>query len=745
MRSTISIVYVYYNTPFEILSSIKSVPNAIGNLAYEIIVIDNNSSKPLPSEINKIPNIKIIKSSKNYGYGKGLNQGVKISNGNYLLLTNPDTEFLKDSIVNLLRRIKQDSKIGIIAPQVIDEKGKILQSISGMPYLPKSLFVFSLVGKIFPNNSFIKSYHNLDLDRNIEQEVDVVGGACMMIRKSVFNSTYGFDENFFMYFEEADFCYRVRKLRYKVVYYPKAKVIHFVGKSTQDKEWIEKTFEQSRFKFYKKYHGLLSAIMAEVFLRLSKTYSLAILCILAISLFLNLYKINTLMLFIGDMGRDYLAARDMLLTKSIPLVGITSSVTWLHQGPISIYLIGFSFLLSNFNPVAPAILYGVIGVITTFLVYKLGSLYFNRNIGILASIFYATSPLTVLNARMPYHSSLIPFFASIFFIVLYKFLSGNRKLLPFLFFSLGLLLQTELSNAVLILFIAVLIIFKKSIFKLKYIIGSIIGFIIGISPFVIYDFTHKFVQTIGFPLWIINRIRLFFGLTMFGNSTTAHTPEAIMRVLQQISSFIFPSSIVIICIVIFIITWSVYRERKRLYSINSLSILLLALVIPVFGFIIHTTPGTAYFPLLFPFLSILVAFSFYNFQKKIKLSIVLFLILIIFNMWSLIKNDYFLNTISGYHSLPPFNYSFGPAWVFQDDVAKFIVNDARGRIFRIEGGGFLSTLQTGIDNYKYLVFWRKGKLDEQSKLEYAIYQNIKEINKSERITYKNKYLFVVKK
>src|SRR5438067_2216372 len=116
----ISIIYVYYNTPDEITSSVASIPASVDDLTYEISIINNLSPVPIPSKLTKVKNIQIINNKKNIGYGPALNQGAKVANGKYLLLMNPDTVFLKDSIKELVTKISQDSEIGILGPQFLD-------------------------------------------------------------------------------------------------------------------------------------------------------------------------------------------------------------------------------------------------------------------------------------------------------------------------------------------------------------------------------------------------------------------------------------------------------------------------------------------------------------------------------------------------------------------------------------------------------------------------------------------------
>lgn len=263
----ISIIYAYYNTPSEILRSIRSIDKAVRVISYEIIIVDNFSSKRLPKTLRYARSIKLLRNSTNLGYGTALNRGVKKAKGKYLLLVNPDTEFTNKSIESLFSRILRDETIGVIGPQMINQKKVILQSYNSYPFLPDALVVFSFVNKLWPNNYFSKKYWLYNLDITKESEVGFVGGACMMVRKSVFEKVGGFDEQFFLYFEEIDFCYRINSLGYKILYYPNSKIIHLVGRSTRDKFFIRKTFENSRFRFFRKYHGLFFAALGELILR----------------------------------------------------------------------------------------------------------------------------------------------------------------------------------------------------------------------------------------------------------------------------------------------------------------------------------------------------------------------------------------------------------------------------------------------------------------------------------------------
>ena len=264
----VSIIFVYYNTPNELIDSVNSVNQAVGDYSYEIIIVDNHSSAKVPKNALKTPASLLIKNETNVGYGAALNQGAKIAKGKYLLLSNPDIVFQKNAISLMVDKLEKDSITGIIGPQFLNSNKKIQKVGSDIPLLFESVFSFSILNKLFQNNKYSRKYFIADFDRKKEKEIPAIAGACMLIRKDIFNKVKGFDERFFMYFEEADICYKILKAGFKVLYYPSAKVIHLVGRSSDDKKWIEKTFEHSRYEFLKKYHGALLGTLGEGVIRL---------------------------------------------------------------------------------------------------------------------------------------------------------------------------------------------------------------------------------------------------------------------------------------------------------------------------------------------------------------------------------------------------------------------------------------------------------------------------------------------
>lgn len=226
----LSIIIVNYKTSFEILRCLKSIVHHEHKYKeYEFIIIDNNSSDPGLDEIKKTFSfVKIIYASKNGGFAYGNNIGINNSTGDYIFLLNPDTYIEDNSIQKLYHRITNDKNIHIIGPKLLNADGS-----NQSYYLPKSyltlwkliceqLYLYRIFKNIRTFNSYFRTYMNYETETPVEQ----VSGAALMFRREIINRIGLLDENYFMYFEESDFCLQAVMNGFKLLYYPESKIIH---------------------------------------------------------------------------------------------------------------------------------------------------------------------------------------------------------------------------------------------------------------------------------------------------------------------------------------------------------------------------------------------------------------------------------------------------------------------------------------------------------------------------------------
>jgi N-acetylglucosaminyl-diphospho-decaprenol L-rhamnosyltransferase len=252
----VSIIIVSYNSEEFIFNCISSVLKFIPN--EEVIVLDNCS---VDKTVNKLEHfaakIKLIKSSENLGFSKGSNKAVDQSSGEYLFFLNPDTRIEGNVLKPLLAFYKANPKCGIVAPKLIMPNNEIQPSVSSLPTISNAFGEF-ILGKANSYSQFIP--------QGLEPtEVEAVYGAAILIRKELFLKVGGFDEKFFLYYEDLDLCRKIKKIGKKIYYYPKVAVWHLVGGTKSVINKYDLNVESSL-----KYHGRFSFWVLNLIFRLRR-------------------------------------------------------------------------------------------------------------------------------------------------------------------------------------------------------------------------------------------------------------------------------------------------------------------------------------------------------------------------------------------------------------------------------------------------------------------------------------------
>lgn len=247
-QKELSIIYVNYNTADQVMKSVESVRCHTKGIDYEIIVADNNSMED--KDLQKLIDddaIKVVKLDDNYGFGKANNAGVKESTGEYIFLLNPDTICHDNSIEKLFHCLKADKTIGVIGPNLINAESEPTHSFrrAGDGIITELNFaLFGIPYKILYGSDFEYNYSNNQLD------VAYSCGAAMMMKRETFDKVGGFDETFFMYYEDQDLCNRIKKTGLRIVNEPQAIIQHLEGTSIRLNSKREKIIIQSRKKYF---------------------------------------------------------------------------------------------------------------------------------------------------------------------------------------------------------------------------------------------------------------------------------------------------------------------------------------------------------------------------------------------------------------------------------------------------------------------------------------------------------------
>lgn len=254
----LSIIIVNYNVKHFLEQCLFSVQAAISTRQAEVIVIDNNSTDNSLAYLEPaFQHIRFIANTQNVGFGKACNQGLKLAAGKYVLFLNPDTIVPEDCFEQCIRFFESQPAAGALGVRMLDGTGRFLkESKRAFPSPATSLFKIFGLSKLFPRSATFSKYHLGHLDENKNNEVDVLAGAFMMIKKEVLDKIGGFDEEFFMYGEDVDLSYRIQKAGYKNFYFAETSIIHFKGESTKKGSMnYVKMFYNAMSIFVRKHYG----------------------------------------------------------------------------------------------------------------------------------------------------------------------------------------------------------------------------------------------------------------------------------------------------------------------------------------------------------------------------------------------------------------------------------------------------------------------------------------------------------
>ncbi|WP_445736788.1 glycosyltransferase family 2 protein [Mariniflexile sp.] len=242
----LSVIILNYNVRYFLELCLKSVETAIATMDAEIIVVDNNSEDGSCNMVKELfPNVVLIENKDNLGFSKGNNIGVSLARGEYLCILNPDTVVAEDTFLQLLSFSERQENLGIVGCKLINGIGDFLpESKRNVPYVKTSF------KKILGNS---QGYYSNHLNRKDIGKVDILVGAFMFMKKALYETIGGFDEDYFMYGEDIDLSYKVLKAGYHNYYYGATTIIHFKGESTLKDKYYARRFYGAMQIFYKKH------------------------------------------------------------------------------------------------------------------------------------------------------------------------------------------------------------------------------------------------------------------------------------------------------------------------------------------------------------------------------------------------------------------------------------------------------------------------------------------------------------
>jgi N-acetylglucosaminyl-diphospho-decaprenol L-rhamnosyltransferase len=237
------------------------------SLTTEVIVVDNGSSDGSVEMVrSEFPQVTLIANPENLGFPTGNNQGITAAQGRYVMLLNPDTKVLGDAFPTLVHYMDAHPDVGLVGPQLLYPDGQVQSSRRRFPTLGTLFFESTWLAPLAPS-SLLDRYYVLDQLDNAVLDVDWVTGAAMLARREAVQQVGGLDEGFFMYSEELDWCRRIKGAGWRVVYLPTARIVHYVGKSSEQAVAARHiNFQRSKIRYARKYHSRRIAALLRLYL-----------------------------------------------------------------------------------------------------------------------------------------------------------------------------------------------------------------------------------------------------------------------------------------------------------------------------------------------------------------------------------------------------------------------------------------------------------------------------------------------
>ncbi|KWX75876.1 glycosyltransferase family 2 protein [Paenibacillus jilunlii] len=240
------------------MDCLRSVYDSETNFVYEIILIDNNSRDDSVEKISReFPGVMLIANSENVGYARGNNQGMEVASGRYVLLLNSDTVVLKDTLQTMISFMDDRPDLGASGCKVILPDGSLDKACKrGFPTPSASFYYAFGFSKLFPDRPRFNGYQLGYLDPDQDYPVDCLVGAFMLLRRETIEQVGGLDEDFFMYGEDLDWCFRIKEAGWGIYYYPKTSIIHLKGGSARRRPFkIVYEFHRAMILFHRKHYS----------------------------------------------------------------------------------------------------------------------------------------------------------------------------------------------------------------------------------------------------------------------------------------------------------------------------------------------------------------------------------------------------------------------------------------------------------------------------------------------------------
>jgi N-acetylglucosaminyl-diphospho-decaprenol L-rhamnosyltransferase len=252
-----SVVIVNYRTDELLAECLESLGKAGQSLRLEVVVVDNGGTLAAGAFRERFPTARLLANAENLGFARAANQGIGLARGRHVLCLNPDTIVHEGALAAMVGYLDAHPAVGAAGARLLESDGSLQYSCRRFPgYLTIFFGRYALLTRLLPGNAASRDYLYLDWDHRSVREVDWVSGACLIVRREVLAAVGGFDEAYFLFVEDMDWCRRIRDAGWRIVYLPDAVVTHHIGASRGAvPAWIVWARHRGMWRYVQKHFG----------------------------------------------------------------------------------------------------------------------------------------------------------------------------------------------------------------------------------------------------------------------------------------------------------------------------------------------------------------------------------------------------------------------------------------------------------------------------------------------------------
>jgi len=271
----LSIIIVSWRVRELLSQCLRSIYANSEGLELEVFVVDNDSQDGTVEMVhNQFPQARLLANKVNQGFAKANNQGIRLARGRYVLVLNPDTRILPSAFRSMFKFMDSHPHYGLAGCKLLNSDETLQPSVRRFPTFWDQFLLLFKVPHLLPNLPVFKKYLARDFDYDEPSEVDQVMGAFFWLRQEVLEKIGLLDEGFWIWFEEVDYCRRLRQAGWKIGYNPDTEIIHHFGQSFRQRLSVDrqKIFNRSLARYFKKHHSRLAWIGIQI----ARPFSLAL-------------------------------------------------------------------------------------------------------------------------------------------------------------------------------------------------------------------------------------------------------------------------------------------------------------------------------------------------------------------------------------------------------------------------------------------------------------------------------------